>query len=86
MKTKPASGAKAWSDPDDAPKLTKTFFARAEIREGDKVLTPARGVLPPKNRKVTLPLDPDVVEALRASGGDWEARANAALRAAFGKR
>ena len=86
MKTKPASGAGAWSDPDDAPKLTKTFFARAEIREGDKVLRPARGVLPPRGRKATLPLDADVVEALRATGSDWEARANAALREAFGKR
>jgi uncharacterized protein (DUF4415 family) len=86
MKTNRASGAKAWSDPDDAPKLTKTFFARAEIREGDKVVRPARGVLPPRGRKVTLPLDPDVVEALRATGSDWAARANEALRAAFGKR
>ncbi len=85
MKTKPASGAKAWSDPDDAPKLTKAFFARAEIREGDKVLRPPRGVLPPKGRKVALPLDPDVAETLRATGNDWEARANAALRAAFAK-
>ena len=86
MKTKPTSGDKAWSEPDDAPKLTQAFFARAEIREGDKVLRPARGVLSPKGRKTTLPLDPDVIEALRATGSDWEARANDALRAAFGKR
>jgi uncharacterized protein (DUF4415 family) len=85
MKTKPASGAKAWSDPDDAPKLTKAFFARAEIREGDEFPRPARGALPPRGRKATLTLDPDVAEALRATGSDWEARANAALRAAFAK-
>jgi hypothetical protein len=71
MKTKPACSARAWSDPDNAPKPTKSFFAscfaRAEIRQGDKVLRPARGVLPPKGRKATLSLDPDVVEALRAT-------------------
>ena len=42
MKAKPASGARAWSDPDDAPTLTKSFFARAEIRDGEKLVRPAR--------------------------------------------
>jgi len=46
---------------------------------------PAHGALPPKERKVTLPLDPDFEETLRATGSDGEARANAALRAAFAK-
>jgi uncharacterized protein (DUF4415 family) len=78
MKTKPASGGKAWSDPDDAPKLTRSFFARAEIREGDKVIRPARPL-----RSATLRLNPDVLDALRESGDDWEAKANEALRAAF---
>ena len=78
MKTKPASGEKAWIDPDDAPRLTRSFFARAEIRDNDKIVRPAR--------RATLRLDPDVVEALRAVGGDWQDKANAALRAAFSKR
>ena len=86
MKTKPASGGETWTDEDDAPKLTKTFFARAEIREGDKVVRPARGVLSPRGSGTTLSLDADVAEALRATGGGWEARANAALRVALGKR
>ena len=81
MKTKPASGGKAWSDPDDAPILTRAFFARAEIKEADKVIRPARPA-----RAVTLRLDPDVADALRESGDDWQARANEALRAALGRR
>ena len=81
MKTKPASGAKAWSDPDDAPRLTKSFFARAEIRDGEKLIRPARAL-----RKTVLELEPDVVEALRKTGGDWPAKANDVLRAAFGKK
>jgi len=82
MKTRPASGAPAWSDADDAPRLTKSFLARAEIRNGEKLLKPARAR--PK-RPVALRLEPDVVEVLQASGADWPTRANAALRAAFAK-
>ena len=78
MKTKPASGGKAWSDTDDAPKLTRSFFERAEIREGDKVVRPAR--------PATLRLDADVADALRGAGEDWRAKANEALRKAFGGR
>jgi hypothetical protein len=32
-------------DPDDAPILTAEIAARAEIREGDKVIRPATGTL-----------------------------------------
>ena len=82
MKAKRASGARAWSDPDDAPTLTKSFFARAEIRDGEKLVRPPRSRA---GRVATLRLDPDVADALQASGSDWPARANAALREAFGK-
>ena len=85
MKAKPASGARAWSDPDDAPTLTKSFFARAEIRDGEKLVRPSRSRATRAGREATLRLDPDVADALQASGGDWPARANAALREAFGK-
>lgn len=80
-----------WIDPDDAPELTAEFFERAEIREGGKVIRPARGTLtrmgrPPvgaaPKRQVTLRLDQDVIEAFRASGAGWQARINAALRKA----
>ncbi len=85
MKTKPASGGRAWSDPDDAPRLTKSFFARAEIRDGERLVRPARPRASRASREATLRLDPDVADALQASGSDWPARANAALREAFGK-
>ena len=81
MKTKTASGGKAWSDPDDAPQLTRSFFARAEIRDGDKIVRSARAA-----GAATLRLDPDVVDALQAVGDDWQAKANEALRAVFRRR
>ena len=65
MKAKRASGARAWSDPDDAPTLTKSFFARAEIRDGEKLVRPPRSRA---GRVATLRLDPDVADALRLAG------------------
>lgn len=73
-------------DPDN-PELDEGFFARAR---------PAREVMPPEiyaeltrrrgpgkkpaKVQVTLRLDQDVVEGLRASGPGWQVRANQALR------
>ena len=59
MKTKPASGARAWSDPDDAPTLTKSFFARAEIRDGEKLVRPSRSLaLAARPRCASTPTSP----------------------------
>jgi uncharacterized protein (DUF4415 family) len=38
----------------------------------------------PTKKLVSLRLDPDVLEKLRASGPGWQSRANAALRKAVG--
>lgn len=82
-----------WIDPDDAPILTAEIAARAEIREGSKVIRPARGTLtrigrPPlgatAKKQVTLRLDSDVVAAFRAGGAGWQSRMNEVLRKAMG--
>ncbi len=80
-----------WTDPDDAPLLTPDILARAEVREGGKVVRPTGGTLtrmgrPPLGKapkqQVTLRLDSDVVETFRASGDGWQSRINQALRKA----
>jgi len=80
-----------WIDTDDAPILTAEIAARAEIREGGKVIRPARGTLtrmgrPPlgaaAKKQVTLRLDSDVVAAFRAGGAGWQSRMNEVLRKA----
>ena len=84
-----------WVDPDDAPILTAEIAARAEIREGDKVIRPATGTLtrmgrPPlgdmAKKQVTLRLDSDVVAAFRAGGAGWQSRMNEVLRKAVGSQ
>jgi len=80
-----------WTDPDEAPLLTAEIAARAEIRQGNKVIRPASGTLTRRGRpslgdaakqQVTLRLDRDVVEHFRAEGAGWQSRMNAVLKKA----
>ncbi len=78
---------------DESPELTDEDFARA--RPANEVLPPVivaqlvrkpgRPPLPAEARKksVGIRLSPDVLEALRATGPNWQRRADEALRAAF---
>jgi uncharacterized protein (DUF4415 family) len=80
MPRKPAAGANAWTDPDDAPELTDAFFERADIYEGARLVRRGRPRLDVVKRQVTLRLDGTVVDGLRATGPGWQTRANAALK------
>jgi uncharacterized protein (DUF4415 family) len=88
MPTKKPAGASRWNDPDEAPPLDRDWFERAEIREGERLIRPARAVGRPKKavRKeaVNLRLDPDVLAHFRATGPGWQSRINEALRKAAG--
>ena len=80
MPTKKPAGASTWVDPDDAPSLTEEFFARAEVREGTKLVRRGRPRLPDAKRQVTIRLDPDLLEGLRATGPGWQTRLNEVVR------
>jgi uncharacterized protein (DUF4415 family) len=85
--------AAALSDPDAQP-LTDEDFARmrpvwdfpdlvALLQANGKL---GRPTLPEgkRKRRVTLHLDPDVLDRLREGGKGWQTRANATLRSALG--
>jgi uncharacterized protein (DUF4415 family) len=80
MPTKKPAGASTWVDPDDAPPLTEEFFARAEVREGAKLVRRGRPRLPDAKRQVTIRLDPELLDGLRATGPGWQTRLNEAVR------
>ncbi len=86
MPRKKLTGARKWVDPDDAPRLDRDWFKRAEIREGARVVRKARPRGRPKSaapkQAVSLRLDADVVAHYRATGAGWQSRINAALRKA----
>ena len=88
MPTKRPTTASSWVDPDDAPHLDRDWFAQAEIREGDRLIRPARAGGGPNRtapkEAVNIRLDPDVLAYFRATGRGWQSRINAALRKAAG--
>ena len=70
---------KPWVDPDDADDM----IARAEIREGDKIIRRGRPPLGAKAKGVvTMRLDADVLASYRALGAGWQTQVNADLRRA----
>lgn len=74
-----------WIDPDDAPKLTNDWFAKAALGPSDKLVR--RGGRPKKaapKEAVNIRLDPYVLAHFRAGGGGWQSRINAALRKVAG--
>lgn len=79
-----------WADPDDAPEWSAESFDRAEIRRGEQLVRPATGTLTRRGRpkleqpkkQVTLRLDQDVIDRLRADGPGWQSRINAILKKA----
>jgi uncharacterized protein (DUF4415 family) len=75
-----------WIDPDDAPRLDREWFERAEIWEDNKLIRPGRPRKAAPKEAVSLRLDPDVLKHFRAGGPGWQSRINAALRKAAGLR
>jgi uncharacterized protein (DUF4415 family) len=81
MPKKKKATASTWIDPDDAPELTKDWFERADIYDGDKLIRRGRGRprLERPKEQVTLRLDADVIDAIRKSGPGWTGRVNDVL-------
>lgn len=81
-------------DDEDNPEWTEEDFANAKsifeipeladlaefVRKGGRPALPERY----RKRRVSIMLDPDVIEHFKADGKGWQTRVNAALRKAAG--
>ncbi len=67
-------------DPDEAPELTDEWFQRADLYEGGKLLRRGRPKAEVTKTPIKLRLDPDIIDAFKASGRGWQTRMNEALR------
>jgi uncharacterized protein (DUF4415 family) len=77
------TGKKKWVDPDDAPELTREYFRRADIYEGDKLVRRGRPPVGEKTKQaVKLRLSPNVLDHFRAGGAGWQTRINETLEKA----
>lgn len=74
-----------WIDPDDAPELTDDWFEGADLHEGGVLVRRGRPPSAHPKERITLRLDHDIADALRASGKGWQTRVNAALRDWLGR-
>jgi len=86
MRKNKSSGKRKWTDPDDAPELTREFFRAADVYEGEKLVR--RGRPPAGDRPkqaVKLRLSPDVLDHFRAGGPGWQTRINATLERAVSR-
>ena len=68
MKAKQRSGGQEWQDPDDAPILTGAFFDSGAIRQGEMLRRRGRPPVATPKKMISLRLDDDVLERLRALG------------------
>jgi uncharacterized protein (DUF4415 family) len=84
MGTKKKGTGSEWVDPDDAPELTDEFFERANVWDGNKLISRGRPRSAMPKEAINIRLDPDVLEHFRADGPGWQSRINAALRKAAG--
>ena len=66
-------------DLDDAPELTDTWFEKADLMQGSKLVRRGRPVGQTKASQ-TVRFDLDVLAAFKATGKGWQTRMNEALR------
>lgn len=84
MQTKKPGAESKWVDPDDAPRLTREWFERADRYNGDKIVRRGRPKSASPKEAVNLRLDADVLEHFRKAGPGWQSRINEALRKVAG--
>lgn len=69
---------------EEIPELSEEWFEKAELHIGGAKV--GRPRLPNRKVPLKLRLDPDVLEAFRATGPGWQTRMNAVLRKAARKQ
>lgn len=69
-----------WIDPDDAPELTDEFFEQADEYRGDTLVRRGRPKTDKVKERITVRLDPEVVDSFRQTGPGWQTRMNEALK------
>jgi uncharacterized protein (DUF4415 family)/uncharacterized DUF497 family protein len=68
------------NDPDEVPELTKEFFERGAIYDGEKLIRRGRPRLAAPKRLTSLRIDAAVLAGFRATGPGWQTRINDVLK------
>lgn len=73
-----------WTDPDDAPELTREWFEKADLYHGEKLVRRGRPPAEKPKQAISLRVDADVLDHFKATGPGWQGRMNEVLRKAAG--
>ena len=84
MMKKENSSDTNWTNPDDAPRLTKADFEHADVYRGSTLVRRGRPRAESPKEHVSLRLDPDILNHFRSTGKGWQVRLNETLREAAG--
>jgi uncharacterized protein (DUF4415 family) len=80
MQTRKPATESEWVDSDDAPHLTRRWFERADLFQGDKTVRGGRPKSASPKEAVNLRLDADGLKYFRNTGPGRQSRINEALR------
>ena len=80
MRKKKPIGQSEWTDPDDAPELSKEDFERADVYEGSRLISRGRPPLANKREQISIRLSPEVIAHFRAQGARWQSSINGELK------
>jgi uncharacterized protein (DUF4415 family) len=67
------------SSRDEAPEITESWVAEADLRRGEKLVRRGRPKLPNPKQLLSLRLRPEVIATWRATGPGWQTRMAEAL-------
>ena len=79
MSVKRKRSARISSSADEAPEITDSWVAEADLRRGGKLVRRGRPRLENPRRLLSIRLRPEVIEGWKASGTGWQTRMAAVL-------
>jgi uncharacterized protein (DUF4415 family) len=74
MSAKRKGSVRTFPSKDEAPEITESWIAEADLRRGEKLVRRGRPKLKNAKRLLSLRLHPEVIASWRATGPGWQTR------------
>ncbi len=85
MSVKRKGSVRTSSKADEAPEITDSWVAEADLRKGSKLIRRGRPKLQNPKKLLSLRVSPNVIAAWKASGEGWQTRMARVLEKAMPK-
>lgn len=74
MSAKRKGSVRSSPSKDEAPEITESWIAEADLRRGPKIVRRGRPKLDNPKRLLSIRLSPEVISTWRATGPGWQTR------------